>query len=142
VKDPELPLVIPCFATSACNGDVGHCFAVKRFAAAVLLGLRGHGYASLWMWQSILTHVHGIRHSDAYCWHGLCSLRKDEDDGEALVAMEQSLQDRQHHVHDVLDEIAMLVVEMFDDLFTVNIIMGVTTMETLTVTSFAGEEQD
>ena len=90
------------------------------------------------MWQSILTHVHGVRHSDACCRHGLCNLRKYEDDGEALVAMEQSLQDREH----VLDEVAILVVEMFDDLIIVNIIMGVTTMEMLTVTSFADEEQD
>ncbi len=57
--------------------------------------------------------------------------------GKPWQAMKRSLQDRQH----VLDEVAMLVVEMFDDQVTVNIIMGVTTMEALTVTSFAGEQQ-
>ena len=62
---------------------------------------------------------------------------EDEVDGEALAGMKESLQDRRH----VLDEVAMLVVEMFHDQVTVNIIMGVTTMEALTVTSFAGEEQ-
>ena len=41
--------------------------------------------------------------------------KEDEDDGEALVAMKQSLQDRHH----VLDEVAVLVVEMFDDLVTI-----------------------
>ena len=59
-----------------------------------------------------------------------------EDNGEALAAMKHSLQDRKH----VLDEIAMLVVEMFDDMVTVNIIMGVTAMEALTITSFGGED--
>ena len=49
--------------------------------------------------------------------------------------MRKSLEMGQH----VLDEVAMLVVALFGENVSVNVIMGVTTWEPLTVTSFAGE---
>lgn len=125
---------------SVSNADGGHCFAVNCFSAAVLLGVRGHG---LHIPTDVAKHLdpraqHQALRRLLLAWAVQLEKRiEDEDDGEALAAMKQSLQDRQH----VLDEVAMLVVEMFDDQVTVNIIMGVTTMEALTVTSFAGEQQ-
>jgi len=86
VKDPELPLITPCFATSACNGDVGHCFAVNRFAAAVLLGLRGHG---LRIPMDVAKHLdpraqHQATRRVLLAWALQLEKRiEDEDDGEA-----------------------------------------------------------
>ena len=57
------------------------------------------------------------------------------DEKDTLHRMEGSLQDGRR----VWEEVAMFVVELFKDKVTVNVIMGATTLEALTVTSFAGE---
>ena len=107
------------------------------FAAAVLMGLRGHG---LRIPVDVARRLDPRAQHQAFrrsllAWAGQLEGRvQNAEDGDALAAMQKSLQDRQH----VLDEVAMTVVEMFDDMVTVNIIMGVTAMGALTVTSFAG----
>ena len=103
------------------------------------MGLRGHG---LRIPVDVARHLDPrAQHQDfrrsLLAWAGQLEGRvQNAEDGDALAAMQKSLQDRQH----VLDEVAMIVVEMFDDTVTVNIIMGVTAMGALTVTSLAGEK--
>lgn len=53
----------------------------------------------------------------------------------SVRCMRESLEDGRY----VLDEVAMLVMALFREIVTVNVIMAVTTWEALTVTSFPGE---
>lgn len=57
------------------------------------------------------------------------------DEEETLFRMRASLQNGKL----VWEEVSMFVVELFGDKVTVNVIMGVTAMEAMTVTSFVGE---
>lgn len=71
----------------------------------------------------------------------MCQAQQRElswEEKDTLHRMEGSLQNGGC----VWEEVSTFVVELFGDKVTVNVIMGVTTLEELPVTSFAGEEED
>lgn len=63
--------------------------------------------------------------------------KREAENGKdgSVRCMRESLEDGRY----VLDEVAMLVMALFREIVTVNVIMAVTTWEALTVTSFPGE---
>ncbi len=66
------------------------------------------------------------------------SVSPNSNESEALQNMAETLHDRQY----VLDEVAMLVVTKFEEMVSVHIINGVTSMGALSVTSFEGEQRN
>lgn len=119
--------------------DVGIGLAVNCFPAAVLMGLNGH---ELPLPAEVEMHLRPIAKHQALREVLLKQAGEAQkgdltwDEEETLFRMRASLQNGKF----VWEEVSMFVVELFGDKVTVNVIMGVTAMEALTVTSFAGEK--
>jgi len=114
---------------------------VNCFAAAVVMGLWGHG---LELPVEVATVLDPRARHQAFRvllrdWAGELtrSVSPNSNESEALQNMAESLHDRQY----VLDEVAMLVVTKFEEMVSVHIINGVTSMGALSVTSFEGEQR-
>ena len=120
----------------------GFLLAVNCFPATVLMGLEGHG---LPIPVEVAKHLSaGERHE---ALRGLLFNRAletragelaDEDEEKTLDRMMESLQPGQSVWH----EVSTFVADLYGDNVTVNVIMGVTAMEALTVNSYAGEQKD
>ena len=97
------------------------------------MGLKGHGFG---MPVAVARHLELRYQHQALremLWRMAEQLEKRGVKGSS--PMRQSLEKGNH----VLDEVSMLVVALFGETVSVNVIMGVTTWDALTVTCFAGE---
>lgn len=105
------------------------------------MGSRGHG---LPIPMEVAKHLSPEAQHQAFrglLLRFMCQAQQRElswEEKDTLHRMEGSLQNGGC----VWEEVSTFVVELFGDKVTVNVIMGVTTLEELPVTSFAGEEED